>query len=336
MRNIRLPTATLILGSLLSFSCELSVEESIYEERLVVFGNLIANLPLVDTLFVSLSYEIEEAHELEGKWISDAEVTLSDGETLFSLSPVSGKPGRYLDLTFSHLIRPKTTYELNVEWKDYVATATTTVPDTFSLTSIPSSQWECNDEPVLIPPIHFYEDDNTPEKIEEALYTGDFTILTMDTVVYREGDCWSTSFASIPLFILRWEAGFEPGLIRIVSMALEDTVANAIVDTSLSGVAFKGPMYRDEEGNYYRPNPFVWNAKQQEQPLSWIYFNYYGPHLMSVVATDQSAHDYFEGDPFRMNQYVLPNSNIEGGYGLFSSSSSRHFFVYIAPDDSGE
>ena len=54
MRNIRLPTATLILGSLLSFSCELSVEESIYEERLVVFGHLIANQPIVDTVGISI------------------------------------------------------------------------------------------------------------------------------------------------------------------------------------------------------------------------------------------------------------------------------------------
>ncbi|MEE9167865.1 MAG: DUF4249 family protein [Candidatus Neomarinimicrobiota bacterium] len=326
-------TFILVLGSCFLVSCEPSVEESIYEEKLVVFGNLIADLPVIDTVFVSLSYQIEEPHEQETKWIADADVVLSDGKSSFPLSPVPGKPGRYLDLTFSHIVQPGTTYRLNVTWEDHEVGAATAVPDAFSLASISSSEWKCGGESVVVPAIDLREGENSPEKIEHALMTKDFTILAMDTVIYREGDCWSTSFASIPLFILRWESDYEPGLIRIISLALDDTATNAIVDTSLSGTAFKGPMYRDTDGNYYRPNPFVWNAKQQEQHINWIYFNYYGPHLMTVVATDQSAHDYFQGDPFRINQYVLPNGNIEGGYGLFSSAYARSFFVYVAPDE---
>jgi hypothetical protein len=33
------------------------------------------------------------------------------------------------------------------------------------------------------------------------------------------------------------------------------------------------------------------------------------------------------------NQYVLPESNIEGGYGLFSSTHSIYFVIYVKKDD---
>lgn len=324
-----------VTGLWLFFSCELPVEENIYEEKLVVFGNLVANLPVVDTLFVSLSYTINEPHEEEAKWVRDALVILDDGHTLFSLSAVAGKPGRYLDTTYSYTVRPRKTYRLDVAWRGLEATAVTTVPDTFVLESIPSSRWACNGETQVVRSIDLHLDENTPERIRLAMMNGDWTGLPMDTVTYREGECWSTSFASIPLFVLKWEADYEPGLIRIISLALNDTVTRAIVDTSLSALAFKGPMYRDDNGNYYRPNPFVWNARQSEQPINWIYFNYTGPHLITVVAMDPSIHDYFRGDPFRINQYVLPGGNIEGGYGLFSSSFARSFLVYVDRDTTG-
>ncbi|MFQ6615167.1 MAG: DUF4249 family protein [Fidelibacterota bacterium] len=334
MRTV--PYRRLILLALfwLPLSCELPVEQNPYEDRLVVFGNLVANVPVLDTVFVSLSYRIEEPHQEAVKWISDADVKLMTGDDSFPLYPVVGKPGRYLDTTFSHMIQPSMTYHLEVTWQGYEARATTTVPDTFSLQSIPSSQWSCNGEPQGVPAIDLHMDENTPEKIQQALVTGDYSRVALDTVVYKEGECWSASFASIPLFVLQWEADTQPGLVRIVSLALKDTVTNAIVDTSLSAAAFKGPMYRDEDGNYYRPNPFVWNTTRPEQPMNWIYFNYYGPHLITVVAMDQTIHDYFQGDPFRINQYVLPEGNIEGGYGLFSSSFVRPFLVYVARDTS--
>ena len=328
------PYRSLVLPSFfwLLVSCELPVEQNPYEEKLVVFGNLVANLPVIDTVFISLSYRIEEPHEREAKWVGAADVTLTDGETSFPLFPVAGKPGRYLDTTFSHIIQPSMTYELEVMWEGYQVRATTTVPDTFTLRSIPSSRWACNGEPEWVRAINLHQQENTPERVRLALMNGDWGSLAMDTVVYRDGECWSASFASIPLFIIKREADYEPGLMRIVSLALDDTATNAIVDTSLSAAAFKGPMYRDENGNYYRPNPFVWNSKQPEQPINWIYFNYYGPYLITVVAMDQSIHDYFQGDPFQINQYVLPDGNIQGGYGLFSSSFARPFLVYVAPD----
>jgi len=94
--NCKLPPAytwLLVLGSWLLVSCELPTEESIYEEKLVVFGHLVANAPVVDTFFVSLTHTIDEPYEGKGKWISNANMILSDGQTSFKLTPVEENLG---------------------------------------------------------------------------------------------------------------------------------------------------------------------------------------------------------------------------------------------------
>jgi len=337
IKNIRLFMGVLFCWLLLMVSCELPTEESIYEEKLVVFGHLVANSPIVDTFFVSLTRTIEESHESDEGWVTDATVTLSDGQISFELTPVEGRPGRYLDTSMPpFIVHPQKTYELFVEWEKYEVSASTTVPDTFTINSVGSSDWSCEGVPAIVEPINLYEQENNKEKVYYALSTGDFSVLSMDTVIYREGLCYSTSFASIPLFILSWEADPKPGVIRTISLALDDTSTNSIIDSSFSANAFKGSMYVDDLGNYYRPNPFVWNSAMKEIPFSWLYFNYYGPHMIFIEVTSESLQDYFKGDPLRQNPYELPHSNIEGGYGLFSASFSRQFFVYVAPDTTGE
>ena len=67
--------------------------------------------------------------------------------------------------------------------------------------------------------------------------------------------------------------------------------------------------------------------------MMWLYFNYYGLQLINVQVVDQAYYDYFSGDPFvfnnQQNQFILPDSNIENGYGLFSSTLSKSFFIYL-------
>ena len=63
--------------------------------------------------------------------------------------------------------------------------------------------------------------------------------------------------------------------------------------------------------------------------MSWLYFNYYGLQLITVQATDINFYNYLQGDPLENNIYTLPGSNIEGGYGLFSSHTYEKFYVYL-------
>ena len=313
-------------------SCEPVDEQEVYEEKLVVFGNLTANSPVTDTFYVSLSAEVTASHETGVKWIDSADILITSATDSFYLQPVPGNPGRYLDTTYSHNILPNTTYYLNVNYEEYSVMAETTVPDYLTLKSVKNEGWFCQGNPVVTDSIDLHLTENTPFLIQQAFLMNDFSILVMDTVAYREDDCYTASFMSPPFFSVQWESETAPGLVRFMSLALDDSYENAIVDTSLSANAFKGPMFVSDTGELYRQNPLVWNLSQPMLDFSWLSFNYYGPHLLLIQAMDQAYHDYYVGDPMGMNQYLLPNSNIIDGYGLFSSMNSVGFFVYIAPD----
>jgi len=171
------------------------------------------------------------------------------------------------------------------------------------------------------------------------------------------------SFASKPYFVLDIDDQEEednPNLsaIRILSYALEEkymglepsnddgtffdynqneiqdmTLINTFYDTTAVFKIWKGPYFRDENYNPYLLNPFVWTVETSPSPIMWLYFNYYGKHLIVIQSSDDAYYDYLSGDPLGQNQYLLPDSNIEGGYGLFTSNYSKAFFLNIIKAD---
>ena len=108
---------------------------------------------------------------------------------------------------------------------------------------------------------------------------------------------------------------------------------NTFYDTTDVFKIWKGPYLRDENYNPYLGNPFLWTVETSPSPIMWLYFNYYGKHLMVIQASDDAYYDYLSGDPLGQNQYILPDSNIEGGYGLFTSNYSKAFFININKAD---
>ena len=176
--------------------------------------------------------------------------------------------------------------------------------------------------------------------------------------------CSVGSFASKPYFVLDiddQEDDENPNLsaIRILSYALEPdqmdleplnddgitffdynenniqdmTLINTFYDTTAVFDIWKGPYFRDENYNPYLLNPFIWTVETSPSPIMWLYFNYYGKHLIVIQASDDAYYDYLSGDPLSQNQYLLPDSNIEGGYGLFTSNYSKAFFLNIIKAD---
>ena len=111
------------------------------------------------------------------------------------------------------------------------------------------------------------------------------------------------------------------------------TLINTFYDTSAVFNIWKGPYFRDENYNPYLLNPFVWTVETSPTPIMWLYFNYYGKHLIVVQSSDQAYYDYLSGDPLGQNQYIIPDSNINGGYGLFTSNYSKAFFLNIIKKD---
>ena len=83
------------------------------------------------------------------------------------------------------------------------------------------------------------------------------------------------------------------------------------------------------ENSPYRNNPWLWNVDISPSPIMWLYFDYYGYYMMTFKSTSDSYFNYFKGDPVGQNIYLLPESNFEGGLGVFYSSSSTSFIVKV-------
>ncbi len=202
--------------------------------------------------------------------------------------------------------------------------------------------------------------------LEDASILDQYTIGTdpmISSIELSRYGCSVGSFASKPYFVLDIDDQEEednPNLsaIRILSYALENkemglepinndgnffdynqnevrdmTLINTFYDTTDVFKIWKGPYLRDENYNPYLQNPFLWTVETSPSPIMWLYFNYYGKHLIVIQASDDAYYDYLSGDPLGQNQYILPDSNIEGGYGLFTSNYSKAFFININKTD---
>ena len=111
------------------------------------------------------------------------------------------------------------------------------------------------------------------------------------------------------------------------------TLINSFYDTTQVFKIWKGPYLRDEDFNPFLVNPHIWTVETSPTPIMWLYFNHYGKNLMVIQSSDQAYYDYLSGNPLGDNQYLLPDSNIENGYGLFTSSYSKAFFINVLRKD---
>ena len=53
---------------------------------------------------------------------------------------------------------------------------------------------------------------------------------------------------------------------------------------------------------------------------------------MTFNATSEAYFNYFSGDPVGQNIYLLPDTNLDGGLGVFYSSVATSFLVYVKKD----
>ncbi len=362
-------------------SCGFDDDELIYEETLVVFANITADFPVIDTVLVSRTTTIDESLPSDSLWVENAEVVLIDSNETKLYFQNFGR-GRYFPVNensspevianyLSFIIRGGEEYRLVVTTDEGDSvTAKTMVPLSMNINPVEAAAYECPDGEILFTnqvDVNNLQD-FTPEEILTMLSNPDSFIesnnIIVDTVTYRFGDCFTQSFASYPFFnvsfdndsyqtikILTYaleadEIGLEPldslsntidsisgGFFDYNYNQIRDSVlVNLIYDTTLGFRLWKGQYPRDENSNPYRINPWQWNIEESPQPIMWLYFDYYGLQLMTFRATSESYFDYFSGDPVGQNIYLLPDSNIEGAKGVFYSSASTSFLVYVKRD----
>ncbi len=344
----------LIFPILLFFGC-IEEDPAVYDEKLVVYASLTAGFPmgvLGDTCTVSLSADIAEEKDPQSLLVSDAFVTIqavgeAERDTLF---PVPGSPGRYLPRP-SVIFEPGKTYRLEVNWGKYTVYGETTVPEKIEFFSPMGETYICDGDERVVDVVNTDNFDITwlrqADSFEEVFSKIDITKIS--TAIYKDERCYVGSFASFPLFFLNFnsenyntvlvsslalqaeERGLEPYLDSNSSDFFDynrngvrdSTFVNLIYDTTFLYRIWKEDYLRLENGDPYRINPFMWQVVESPVPMSWLFFNYYGMHLITLSATDEAYYNYYSGDPVEQNQFLLPEGNIVDGYGLLFSRASR-------------
>ena len=193
-----------------------------------------------------------------------------------------------------------------------------------------------------------------PDLLDPYIETG-----LISSIELSRFGCKVGSFASMPYFNIEFETDNEgPSTKRILTYGLEakqkdleplnqdgtffdynengfrdETLINTFYDTTFVFKVWIGPYQRDEDYNPYLENPHIWTVETSPSPIMWLYFKYYGKNLMVIELGDNAYYDYLSGDPLAQNMYILPDSNIEGGYGLFTSRYSKPFFINVNKAD---
>ncbi len=345
-------------------SCDFKDDELVYEQKIVLWANLQANFPLVDTVFVSRTADIDEDAVSQELWVNDAEVRIIGDSINMLLQPVAGHGGRYFTDN-EYVFEGGLTYQILVIHDNDSVYGMTTIPEKMEIEAVPESIYECNGNSYTVPEVNL---DNFDMNLFPPI-TG-----AIDTVVLRQGECFTESFASYPLFQVDFnEEDYQT--VRIINYALEaDSVGpepyndlnsngvwdndeyyydwnkngthdscfvNLIYDSAYVDIyeIWKEEFLRGSNDNPswflntpYRYNPWTWRVETAPVSMSWLFYDYYGLQLMIFQATDDATFNYFEGLP-EFNPYVLPTSNVVNGYGLVSSTASVAFLVYLKPDD---
>ena len=379
---------TILLTALTLKSCSFNDSEMVYEEKLVVFASISANLPLLDTVLVSKTAQIQDEVMADDLWINNAQVKLIETSSNSILNFFNVGQGKYFPVSnesspedlenyLTYFIKPGETYRLIVVHDMDSVVAETSVPAEMNIRPAILGDYVCPDGVVL--PTNTIDVNNLDGlSIEQllALSTDPETFISqyginVDTITYRFGDCYTKSFASYPLFGVDFDSenyqtiktltfaieaeqkGLEPlvgtiGNINSPSYVdpdsglyydynynlIRDSVfVNLIYDTTLGFRIWKGSYFRTEKNIPYRINPWQWNIEESPTQIPWLYFDYYGLNLMTFKATSESYFNYFSGDPVGQNIYLLPDSNLEGGLGVFYSSFESRFLVYVRRDN---
>ncbi len=393
----------LLALSLIFLSCSFEDSEIQYEQNLVVFASIVANLPVVDTVFISRSANLSEDISTGDLWIENADVRLIDDSSKAELIFHSLGKGKYFPLHaessveqiekyINYIIKPGQIYHLLVKHESDSVLASTTVPEEFSISSAELGSYECPDgKELAVGSVNVNNFKNISLEDQFQLLQDPNRLINqydiiVDTINYRIGDCFTKSFASYPMFGVDFNDN-SYSTIQIISYALEageigmeplldlnndgtieegefsDRNRNGLRDSCYINLIYneekekffdndslsyndlssiwKGPLLRGSENNNnwkfnspYRNNPFLWNIEEAPTVIGWLYFDYYGYYLMSFNATSETYFNYFSGDPLGQNIYLLPNSNIEDGFGVFYSKVSTEFVVYVKKDDS--
>ncbi|MCH7619811.1 MAG: DUF4249 family protein [Candidatus Marinimicrobia bacterium] len=287
----------LLVSSAGLFSCDsiLDLPDPVqFEEKMVLNGNLLLGSSNV-LIRLDVATAIEDNFDTLSTALSGATVILKYDSTVVVLEETKAGLYEYSDSSFRIASGKSYTIEASDDVHDPI-TATTTVPDSIRLADM-SPELNDGDSLTYIPA------SDTAQFLDPYL----FSFKVMSTV----------------------EGEFPP-MIRLVNRALEPSKETMITeDNDLKAFLFKWDGIGDDNDEdiarrIRTKDRIIFNSvdPDAEYKMGWIYYTFYGRQLFEVYALDQAYYNYHIGkiEDAPTDPNYLPESNVDGGYGLLFSS----------------
>ena len=208
----------LFIITLILKSCSFDEGRIEYEQKLVIFASISANLPIIDTLLISKTASIQdESIQINDLWINDAQVRLIETSSNSVLDFYNVGSGKYFPISeesssgdlnnyLNYIIKPGETYRLVVKHDMDSVIAETSVPAEMNIRPANLGNYVCPDGTEL--PTDTIDVNNLEGLSIDQLFSlgmdADIFIsengINVDTITYRFGDCYTKSFASYPMF----------------------------------------------------------------------------------------------------------------------------------------
>ena len=306
MKNKSTIAISVLFLILTALSCESLLdlpEPKQFEELIVLNANLESGADNVN-ITLNLSASIEDLFDEQTTLLSGATVILKYNAISDTLTETSTGIYSSTDTTFE--VKSGVTYFVEAYDSEHqIVTANTTVPAPIELYDI-SPELNSNDSLVYVPA------GKDAQFLDPYMFS--FKVRTLS-------------------------GGSFPPMIRLVNEALDAREETMITeDDTLKAFLFKWEGIGDDspldiKNRILSKSEISFNSVDTNAvyKLGWIYYTFYGPQRLEVFALDQGYYNYhvlnLEGPPTDPN--YLPESNVIGGFGLFSSSHKVSLDYYL-------
>jgi len=238
----------LIIFTFIFFSCSINDDQVTYEEKLVLWANLRSNFPLIDTVFVAKSASLNEQVSSKDLWVNEAQVYIIGDTVNLALMPVVDSPGRYFTNS-NYIFQGGMTYKVEAVFENDTISGVTTIPQKMEIISEPQTIYTCKNSTYDVPQINI----NNYDAWSFPPITG-----PIDTLTLSQGECFTESFASYPLFKINFnEEDYQT--VRIMTFALDaDSIdLEPYTDTNNDGIWNENEYFDDWNQNGLRDSCFI-------------------------------------------------------------------------------
>ena len=351
-------------------SCDFNDTLIDYEEQLVVFASINAGLPVSDTIYVSRTAEVDEAVDAQDLYIEDANVKLINMSDSTELIFYSIGNGRYYPIDLSmqdidsvarywleYVISSGTTYRLVVSHDGDSVIAETSVPEKIEIAPIDMPDYRCPDgstEAISTVDVNNLENLTFEQMLilyQNPIQYIESNNINVDSIDFRIGDCYTKSFASLPMFAVDFNEE-DYNTIQIISYALE---ANSIdlepfEDVNQNGIFDENEDFSDRNNNGIRDSCYINLIYSDERGLfdnDSLYYNRLSDIWKNPLKRGGTDGTWRQNSPYRNNPWLwnadrAPSPimwlyfDYYGYYMMTYKSTSDSYFNYFRGDPVGQ